>query len=291
MKNKKLIVTFCLVGSVVLFANFTAHYKTAGSHPGSTGAPGDNTCAKSGCHSSASLTFNDAVVNQLIFPNADSTYVPGQTYTITVNAQNSGINKFGFELVALKDADNLITGQFTITDVPRTQIISHTANGELRYSVTHTTAGTSASTPGLTQWSFDWTAPSTNVGIITFYYATNCTNNNGTSAGDAIFLSRFKIKPFSGTSIAEYLNAASAKAYYDNSTGNIIIDYYLKADTRVAIKVYDGSGREVYKDNGNTKPKGHQTEQINIENNLSKGIYFVNLQVGNKTVSKKIIIQ
>lgn len=291
MKNKKLIVTFCLVGSVVLFANFTAHYKTAGSHPGSTGAPGDNTCAKSGCHSTASLTFNDTIVNQLVFPNADSTYLPGQTYTITVNVQNSGINKFGFELVALKDADDLITGQFSITDVPRTQIISHTANGELRYSVTHKTAGTSVSTPGLTQWTFDWTAPSTNVGTITFYYATNCTDNNGTFTGDAIFLSSYKIKPFSGTSIVEYLNAASTKAYYDNSTGKIVIDYYLKADKAVAIKVHDNLGREVYKDNGSIKLKGQQTEQIDIENNLSKGVYFVNLQVGNKTISKKIIIQ
>ncbi|MBC7412670.1 MAG: T9SS type A sorting domain-containing protein, partial [Bacteroidia bacterium] len=40
---------------------------------------------------------------------------------------------------------------------------------------------------GTKSWSFDWTAPATNIGSVTFYGAFNGSNNNGSSTGDIIY--------------------------------------------------------------------------------------------------------
>ena len=149
----------------------------------------------------------------MIFPNADSTYIPGETYSITLKVQLAGIAKFGFELVALRDSDSTNTGQIIITEPTRTQDLAYVVAVGPRTSVAHKTAGTPAISTGFTQWTFDWTAPATNEGTITFYYATNCTNNNNSASGDKIYLSSFQIKPSANISVQEYINESNVNSY------------------------------------------------------------------------------
>src|SRR6478735_7589051 len=118
MQRKKLISILSLSGLVVLGLNLTTYKKTAGSHPGSTGAPLDQTCAQTGCHIDAQVIPNAITNTTLSFSASDTTYIPGQTYTLTLKAKGLGSNpttKFGFELVALTDKDSLNAGQMIIT--------------------------------------------------------------------------------------------------------------------------------------------------------------------------------
>lgn len=288
--KKTFIISVAVVIVSCFFVDFT-YRKVSGAHPGSTGAPGDNTCAESGCHTGNIVITNDTVVNSLIFPAPDSTYIPGQTYLVKLKVNSPGIERFGFAISALKDVNNSNIGTFTITQSTRTHIITHTVGLDTRYEVTHSSIGTPAAPIGENEWEFNWKAPSTNVGNITFYYATNSTNNNGYKSGDQIRTSTFKLKPNSSASISEFVEEKNVNAYYTSETNQIILNYYLKHDKKVTIKVYDNIGREFFCSANIFKISGEKQEKINLEKNLSGGIYYLSILIDNKTVTKKIIVQ
>ena len=227
MKYKKTLIVMVVIILPVLFGEFT-YKKSAGAHPGSTGAPGDNTCAKSGCPIGSAVTYNDTTVNKLIFSQADSTYLPGQTYTVTVRTQNMGIQRFGFECQSLKDATNTDIGTVVITDASRTHTLAHTIASGVRNSVTHSTVGTTELSPGFNEWTFDWIAPPINEGDIVFYYATKSTNNSNTPSGDRVFASSFRIKPSPLISINEFIDLESVNVFYNSESNQIELNYYLK---------------------------------------------------------------
>jgi hypothetical protein len=291
--KKKYITLFSVVCCVLLLASYTVVKKTSGAHPGSTGAPGDLTCAQQGCHTGAQVVPNAVFNNTLTFSSVDSSYVPGQVYTMTVEVQGPAFDpssKFGFELVALKDADSMNVGQFVITDNVRTQLIDHPGpNANLRFSVTHQAAGTPELSPNYNRWVFNWTAPPVNEGNITFWYATNCTNNNNLSSGDKIFLHSFKIHPVPLASVKEVSQEYDLKIFYDQDTKEIVVNYDLKGRRSVQLAVYDAAGKQVYA--GPTeKQSGQQKHKISLGNDYSKGTYLARLLINGRNVSKKIVI-
>ena len=290
MHYKKLLTVLGLIASCILLVNFT-YIKVSGAHPGTTGAPGDATCVQSGCHTGTVIT-NDKLVNSLIFPTPDSTYEPGKTYTVKINVKNPGIARFGFEVLALEDKGNKNIGTFTLTQTTRTQILKHTVNGDLRAEVSHLKAGTPATpSTGLNSWEFNWTAPSTNVGTITFYYATNSTNNDGLSSGDNIRTSTFKLKPAVSSGINEFFNEQEITAFY-NQNGNFIdLKYNLKKDGMVSLTILNTAGQQIHSSTAEQKNAGQITEKIELPANVAAGIYYINLQCGAVYQTKKIIVR
>ncbi|MBL0328550.1 MAG: T9SS type A sorting domain-containing protein [Bacteroidetes bacterium] len=290
MNYKKIVILLAVVCLPLFFGHFT-YKKSAGAHPGSTGAPGDNTCAKSGCHVGSPVTYNDTTVNTFIFSQADSTYLPGQTYTITIRTQNFGIQRFGFECQAIVDATSLEAGTVVVTDVIRTHEVTHMVGADFRTSVTHNTVSTPELSPGFNEWTFDWTAPSGDVGDIVFYYATNSTNNNNTATGDRIFNNTFRIRLSPLFSINEIVDVANTNAFYNGETNQIVLNYFLKKDKKVSVSVFDSFGREVFKLNNKSKNAGQQKDELSLKNKLSSGIYYINLSIDQKSFTKKISIQ
>lgn len=293
MKHKLILIAFVIC--LFVCGSYTTLYKkTAGSHPGSTGAPLDQTCAQSGCHTDAAVIPNAVNNNTLIFQTPDSSYIPGATYNITVQVQGSGASpttKFGFELVPIKDADSTCVGQLSITDLNplRTQLLAYTQAAYTRTSVTHKTAGTAAISTNFNRWTFSWTAPPVNEGKITFWYATNCTNNNGLNTGDRIYLHSFQIHPANTTSIKEIANEYELKAFFDNEASEMIISYDLKGQRNVQISIFDVAGKNVYS-NGVAKLSGVQKQRIPFGTNYSKGTYLIQLQINDQKVTKKVIV-
>lgn len=294
-KYKKALVVLSIISIPFLFGNlYSTKYiiKSTGSHPGSTGAPGDVTCKHSGCHADATV-FNPAVgVNTLVFPTLDSSYVPGQTYTIDLKVQKANITRFGFELCALDNTLNQSAGTFSITDVSRIQEITHTlsGSGDIRTSLTHLLAGTPFTpTTGKTNWSFQWTAPATNVGKITFYYCVNCTNNNSANTGDALYLNSFVIHPALANNISQFIDESNTVVYFEPTNKEINVSYLLKTDKQVSIKITDVLGKEV-RSISQSKVKGNNTEKISMDN-MTEGVYIVNLSIDNTVLSKKILVR
>ncbi|MCM3903757.1 MAG: PQQ-dependent sugar dehydrogenase [Pyrinomonadaceae bacterium] len=153
-----------------------------GPPPGYTGAPREEPEACAECH----VPVGDPPLGQISI-SAPPTYVPGQTYTITVtnsNADNTR-TRWGFELTALDPSDER-AGNLQSTD-GLTQVLNNGGPGGTRQYIEHSPAGTFIGQLNSASWTFDWTAPATDVGTVIFYAAGNHANNDGNSSGDFIY--------------------------------------------------------------------------------------------------------
>ena len=293
---KKNHIISILVLSVCTYITLSS-FKTTGMHPSSTGGPGElGNCsnASTGCHAGATITNdNTSIVNTLIYSMSDSSYVPGQTYTVTVQAKKTGIVKMGFGIVALTTTGNNNAGSWQITDATSTHIIAGTGSLASRSYVTHAQPGTTTPyvTSGLGKWTFAWKAPSSDQGNIKFYYCTNCTNNNGANTGDALYLSSFQIHPKSTNAISEWINESGVSIAVDRSSHELLLNYQLMKDCELSVNLLDAQGKMVQKADLSNKYAGRNCDRINLVQDISSGIYLVNVNINNQTLTKKIMIQ
>lgn len=154
---------------------------SSGPPDGITGAPpSEPTCAQIGCHATFALNVGSGTLSI----SAPSNYSGGDTIDVSLNLQDAGQQRWGFELTVL-DSSNQPVGNIIVTDPVRTQL---TGGGGGREYLKHTSTGTDGGTPDTAPgWSFRWAAPSTGQGPITFYMAGNAANNNGTTSSDYIY--------------------------------------------------------------------------------------------------------
>ncbi|WP_186280047.1 choice-of-anchor V domain-containing protein [Fluviicola chungangensis] len=273
------LLSFSANESVQKVKNFSKNYHTlnqAGSPGGRTGAPGDGTCTQ--CHAGTVQSgsgFNS--VTLLEGGNAVTEYQPSTTYQVQVSMATNNV-KNGFEIVAL-NPNNTVAGTWTITDGTHTKTI--TSGGKSR--VTHKLAGTS-----LTSWSFNWTSPATNVGTVTFYLATNQTNNNSSDNGDIIRTSQH---PFgSQAGIAEVSAKVETQIAYQENTNSLNIQLNSKVDGSVFVNVVELNGRSVFTENLGHVSAGESALSVRLDNELKSGIYMVNVSVDNNMTMKRIFI-
>ncbi|MBS1795592.1 MAG: VCBS repeat-containing protein [Acidobacteria bacterium] len=157
------------------------HASEGGAPTGRTGAPGETTCT--GCHSQ-----NTGVGHLTV--TAPANYTPGQTYTIQVQQTTTDTSRsnWGFEIISL--TGTTMAGTFANT----------TANTRIRTAstknyVTQTTAGTFPGQTGTATWTFNWTAPATNVGSVTFYAAGLQGDGGGDTGGDQTYTTSVVSQP------------------------------------------------------------------------------------------------
>ena len=139
---------------------------------GRTGAPGEGTCI--GCHGDFALNSGNGALSV----TAPSSYVGGTTYPVTVTLGDPGQSVWGFEVTALTAA-NAMAGSFANTALT-TQI--QTSNSRMYAS--HTTQrGADGTFPGTADgpvsWTFNWVAPVSGSGNVTFYAAAVAGNGSG----------------------------------------------------------------------------------------------------------------
>jgi PKD repeat protein len=163
---------------------------TSGGPAASTNAPGEGNCT--GCHSGSLVTsgtaHNDFTLSGNFYANG---YLPDSTYTITVKQRYTGRSKFGFQMTCL-DGNNRMAGSIAAVN-NRTQRNTANVQGGQRQYINHSGNGTSG-TDSIT-WQFEWTAPSSNLGKVTFYGVTNASNSNVNPSGDIIISKSFDIQP------------------------------------------------------------------------------------------------
>src|ERR1051326_8449470 len=162
----------------------TVHAFSAGPPAGYTGAPQEPPDAGTG---RISIT-------------APQTYVPGHTYPVTVTHTNADPTRlrWGFELTVLDNASDEKTGELQGID-GTTQVLNNAGPGSARQYIEHTAVGTFVGQQNGASWTFNWTAPSTDVGPVTFYAAGNQANNDGNTSGDYIYRTFVASAPASST--------------------------------------------------------------------------------------------
>lgn len=164
-----------------------------------TGAPGDQTCARSGCHTGTPVNGGGGRV-ALQLPGG-LTYVPGQKQRIAVviTDTNATTRNYGFQATA-RLGSNEVSGQAgTFSLVGRDLILC--ANNQER-----TGASCPSSSPlefishrdatnRTGRFEFDWTPPATDVGPVKIYVAANAANGNGSDSGDRIYTTNITLTP------------------------------------------------------------------------------------------------
>ncbi|HKP81219.1 MAG TPA: PQQ-dependent sugar dehydrogenase [Pyrinomonadaceae bacterium] len=199
-KQIRLIVVATVFAAVVGFVlshhvgTRSVHAFSAGPPAGYTGAPGEEPEACAECH-----VPPDAGTGKIAI-TAPQTYVPGQTYPITVTHTNADPTRlrWGFELTVLDTASDEKAGELQSTN-GLTQILNNAGPGSARQYIEHTAAGTFIGQQNGASWTFNWTAPAVDVGPVTFYAAGNHANNDGNTSGDNIYKTFIAVAPASST--------------------------------------------------------------------------------------------
>lgn len=182
------------------------HAFSSGPPAGYTRAPGEEPEACAECHVTA-----EAGTGQISI-EAPTTYIPNQTYPITVRHTNMDLTRlrWGFQLTVLDGGDEK-AGNLQSTDA-LTQILDNAGPGNARQYIEHTSVGTFAGQQGGATWTFNWTAPATDVGTVLFYAAGNHANNDGNSSGDHIYFTLVAAAPFASTPDFSIIATPSARA-------------------------------------------------------------------------------
>lgn len=252
---------------------------TSGSPTAKTGAPGEQNCAS--CH--MGTTQDGSSENQLQLLDGSTpvlNYLPNSLYSVSLT-MNSLPPKKGFQAVAL-DESNAMAGSFT-------EVIGNTAissSGSKEYA-NHTS---SSSTNNVSTWSWFWTAPSTNVGNVTFYVATNKANDNGGTGGDVIYLSQYVFGSTAGL-IENKDCKSNLSAGYSSENNSLVLNFDSKTKGEVFVNIVDLNGKTILVNNLGKSVKGENKQHVFLPNDITNGIYIVNLLVDNKPFSTKIMIQ
>jgi hypothetical protein len=156
-------------------------FENSNGKAGHTGSPGEQTCARSGCHDTYALNTGPGSISINVVGAANNTYVAGQTYEVNVTIAQSGSNLFGFNVEALQPSGN---NAGTLNTGVGSQAINVTVGANVRRNLTHTLAAGASSNQHT--FSFTWTAP-TDGSDVTFYVAGNAANSNGSDSGDRVY--------------------------------------------------------------------------------------------------------
>jgi len=261
---------------------FFAGIESDNGKAGATGSPGEQTCSQSNCHTGSSdnsmggsvtLTSNDLI---------NWEYTPGQTYTLTATVSQQGRSLFGIGLEALlpsgANAGILTPGTGTTTK-------NATISGNSRKNIVHNmNAGNTANAHSFT---FTWTAPATDVGPITMYFAGNATNNNGAKTGDYIYNASQVVNP-AGVNVHEEVNTSFTFSFYPNpAIENITVNYSLEQSAKVTYTIYDLTGKQIQTESA-TRFTGAQQQNIDL-NNLQAGAYLLSLNVDGSVITKRFV--
>jgi hypothetical protein len=191
--KKKIIAGAATVLLAFVLLSATLSKSSSGAPASHTGAPGEMTCATSGCHDDNEINKGTASLS-LEFGSNETSFKRGQTYPIKVKIADAKKERFGFQLVALDSKSQKNSGEFKILDSVRTQIVANRHKLTDRKYLTYKFNGTDATGDGFAEWTVYWTAPEDSKKAVTFYLAGVSGNDDMTDKGDKVYTANYTIK-------------------------------------------------------------------------------------------------
>lgn len=279
MRKSTIALTAFFITTVLLFKY--SEVKTNSVQPPSarTGAPDELTCGTSDCHNNTPNTGVGSV--SIDFSDAADLYLPGNTYTVTVTVTDAAQSRFGFEITSL---DNSNTHAGTFAEISGGSDLSFpvSLNGRL-YASHHNASATKV-------WTFNWTAPITDVGAVTFYAAGNAANGNDESTGDHIYTTTLQIQADTEIGIGDPADPNSPSFIVYNVAGSQLhVEYETSSAADSKIQLFNLNGQLVQELFNGREGKGNHAHSFDVADNPF-GLYLVQLRTGNVLRTEKIII-
>ncbi|MBA4303202.1 MAG: hypothetical protein C0424_03145 [Sphingobacteriaceae bacterium] len=230
-----------------------------------TGAPGELDCTS--CHHPGPANTDPLGSMQILMPNNQGTYIPGQTYPITVQVQYPGRQKFGFSAAVRQRGIQFVqSGSLSAPTAAALQISDF---------ATHTLPSTAGN--GQKSWTFDWTAPTTASGTLVVYAASVAANGDNDATGDQVYTDSLVLSVASSLWAKDWL--APIKLYPNPATHQLFIEGEWTGAAVVDLKVYDAAGKCQLEQKIN--PASALPLSLGIAT-LASGKYWVHVQHGNK---------
>jgi hypothetical protein len=278
MKKK---ITLALIVVVAVVAMSFDILSSAGK-AGRTGAYTEGDCTA--CHGDYTVNSGSGSIAISASPSLTNGWVPGTKYTVTVTVSQTGVSLFGFDFEALTNATTNGGTISTITGKTDMQ----TMTSSTRLDAVHTKNG--GATANTHAFAFYWTAPAGGTGLVTFYAAGMAANGDTQTSGDYVYTTAMPVQE-STTGIAE--NAASnfnLSVFPNPSSDYLNVKFSLKETSSVTLDLIDISGKKVanlISDNG---MNGNINKTFEVSS-CSKGVYFVELKINDKTSLQKIVVK
>jgi len=234
------------------------------------GAPGESNCTS--CHSGS--TQSGASINTLTLLSGTTPvtfYTPGSTYNVGLTMTPNPTRR-GFQAVAM-NSSNAVVG--TLTALVGARIVSNRAM--------HSSTADAA-------WTWKWTAPSTDVGAVTFYVASIKGGGSSNQTGDVVYLSQHVIGSLASIS-EEVVDKYKFSAGYSVANNAVIMNFNSLIEGEMYFNLIDLSGRSVFTYEMGKSVVGKNSEKIVLPEDLKNGMYVVNMFVNNNVMEKKIMIQ
>ena len=171
-------------------------------------APNFNNCTN--CHSG---TVNSGDGN-VTFTGLPEAYIPGETYSIGVTVTGSNERGYGFQAIA--QSGNEVSGELSLNSSSEDTEI----NGNYVQHSSRTTSGS---------WVFNWVAPSSDEGDVTFSASGLATGGNNGNGGDDVY------------TISEVIPSQIPL----DVTGLLFSEYGEGSSNNKYMEIYNGTGSEV----------------------------------------------
>ncbi len=111
-----------------------------------------------------------------------------------------------------------------------------------------------------------------------------------TTGSNNIYIDQINIGGSIATFVSELEKNIGLFIYPNPTSGSSFVDFNATANDKIKISVIDVMGR-VVEQTANIEPlAGNIKHEINKKESLAKGVYFVNIDINNKIISKKLII-
>ncbi|MBI1184917.1 T9SS type A sorting domain-containing protein [bacterium] len=260
MRNAKLYQTLAavalLTAPLLLMSNFNGPPQAV------SGSPLENGMNCTFCHTGAPNSGGGSIA----ISGVDA-YVPGQTYTIEVQITDQNSGMFGFQLTALTD-NNKQAG--TLKAGTHTKLYKWSSNTYIEHNAPVKDG----------KFSFEWTAPATDEGTVTFYASGNAANGDNSSFGDHIYVT--KQSAMSATAVEDI--AGSVFSLYPNPSNGRVTIAMNEGKQLTNVQVVDMQGKIVHQANSLNQPS------LTIEN-LETGVYILKVQVNNDWFTRRLAIQ
>lgn len=255
--------------------------------PGNANDPPSNgSCAKSGCHSDNPVQSGSQVISLTIGPDAANqnplssfTYVPGTTYTMVFDILSSTGGSYGFQMIGL-DNTNAQAGNFAVTNAANTSLLTLGSSG--KSYIGHKAAST------VKTWTFNWTAPSSNVGDISFYAIANVANGNGNRTGDNIYTSTLVLSPASSTGF-QSSGSMPLGLSPNPASGAVRLSFEGKGEGETIVSLTEVSGRKVAELYRGSSEAGQHDLMVELPSGLAHGMYIMSVKDGSRLAHSRVI--
>lgn len=283
-------IRLAVISAVVLLVTVSGTYKKAssGAPIGSTGAPGENTCAKSGCHDDNGNLNSGSGILALQVENAAESYVPGEVYSMEVNLKETGIVRFGFSLSA-RNAKGEMVGTLIVTDSQRTQVLKGAGPYTGMEYMTYKFPGTAAYSKDQGKWAFQWKAPQVASGPVRFYFAAVSANNDGTDGGDKVYTAS-KVLEAAPMAVASINKITALQVFPNPVRAHFTLRYTVVSQQKISVQLYDMRGRQLQTLWEGYASPGEQTLYLERPP-LPGGVYLLKVKSKEAVHSHKITLE